>query len=123
MSSTIINMVKRMKDEEDIRLESLFASDAIADDGFSDRVLKRVRRQVWVRRLALPIAFVIGAAIAFKPLVALATILVNLVSVIPGTLGSELALIPVDFLPGTSTIVLGLIAVMAITMIGKMLED
>ena len=57
-------MVDRMKDAEDLKLESLFASDPIADGGFSTRIEKRIRRQLWVRRLALPVALIIGGSIA-----------------------------------------------------------
>ena len=123
MRSTIINMAERMKDNEDMQLESLFAPDAIADNGFSAGVMKRIRRLMWVRRLALPIAFVIGAAIAFKPLVSLVTVLAGLVSAIPVGAAAEYSLIPANLLPAGSTIMLGIMAVIAISMIGKMLED
>ncbi len=123
MKSKIINMVERMKDQEDIKLESLFASDTIADNGFSAKVLKNVRRQMWIRRLSLPIAFVIGAAIAFKPLVSLVTVLSGLAPVIPQTLGADSSLIPTNLMPGMPMIVMGMMAVMVVTMVGKMLED
>jgi hypothetical protein len=60
-------MVEKLQDAEDRVLESMFQPHAIADDGFSDRVLRRINRQIWVRRLALPVAMVVGAAIAVKP--------------------------------------------------------
>ena len=123
MKSKIINMVERMKNQEDVRLESLFASEAIVDNGFSAKVLRKVRRQMWARRLALPVAFVIGAAVAFKPLMSLVTMLAGLFSVIPENLAAESALIPVDYMPGVSTIVMGMMAVMVVTMVSKMLED
>ena len=116
-------MVERMKDQEDVRLESLFASEAIVDNGFSANVLRKVRRQMWARRLALPVAFVIGTAIAFKPLMSLVTMLAGLLSLIPENLAAESALIPAGFMPGASTIVMGMMAVMVVTMVGKMLED
>ena len=61
-------MADKFKDAEDRMLESLFASEPIADDGFSNKALRRIRRQVWIRRLSLPIAMLIGGAIAVKPL-------------------------------------------------------
>ena len=64
-------MADKIQDAEDRILESMFQSDAIADDGFSDLVLRRVRRQLWVRRLALPIAMLVGAAIALRPVLEL----------------------------------------------------
>ena len=112
-----------MKDQEDIKLESLFASEAVADAGFSDGVMKHVRRQSWIRRLALPVAFVIGGAIAVKPLAGLVAALVGLFSSIPASLSLEANLIPASMIPAGSTIVLGTIAIVAIGMIGKMLED
>ena len=48
-------MAEKLKDAEDRLLESLFASEPIADDGFSRRVVTRIRRRIWVRRLALPV--------------------------------------------------------------------
>ncbi len=123
MKSTIINMAERMKDSEDLRLESLFASDAIADNGFSNRVMKRLRRQIWVRRLALPIAFIVGAAIAFKPVVGLVSALGSLISVMPESLAAESTLIPANLVPAGSTVMLGVMAVAVVTMIGKMLEE
>ncbi|MGI9221088.1 MAG: hypothetical protein ACR2QS_08650 [Woeseiaceae bacterium] len=62
-------MVEKIQDTEDRLLDAMFQADVveIADAGFSDRVVRRIRRQMWVRRLALPIALVIGAAIAIKP--------------------------------------------------------
>jgi len=60
-------MAEKTQDAEDRIMEALFQSDVIADDGFSDQVMRRMRRQLWVRRLALPIAMLIGAAIAVRP--------------------------------------------------------
>ncbi len=116
-------MVERMKDNEDIRLESLFAFETIADNGFSAGVMKRVRRQMWIRRLALPVAFVVGGAIAIKPLAGLVTALFSLASAIPASIDVESTLAPASVLPSGSTIVLGIMAVFAVAMIGRMLEE
>jgi len=70
----IINMAEKLQDGEDRLLESMFQSDEIADDGFSDRTVRRINRQVWVRRLALPVAMVVGAAIAVRPALELLSI-------------------------------------------------
>ena len=56
MTSKIINMAEHIKDDADRMLESMFASDPVPDDGFSVRVVRKVRRRIWVRRLTLPIA-------------------------------------------------------------------
>lgn len=73
-------MVDRMKDKEDLALEALFRSEAVRDAGFSRRVMKRVRRRVWLRRLALPVALLVGGAVAFQPAVEVASALLALVS-------------------------------------------
>lgn len=83
MTSKIINMAERIKDEKDLLLESMFASEPIADNGFSVRVVRKVRRRMWLRRLTLPVASLIGALIAFKPLTQLVTLIAGLVQVIP----------------------------------------
>lgn len=54
-------------------LAAMFRSEPIADNGFSDRVVRRIRRRLWLRRITLPAAAAIGAAIALKPLATLAT--------------------------------------------------
>ena len=61
-------MVEKLKDAEDRMLESMFQTRPIADDGFSRRVVTRIRRRLWVRRLTLPVAMLIGGAIAVEPL-------------------------------------------------------
>jgi hypothetical protein len=78
-------MAEKMQDAEDRLLESLFQSEPIADDGFSGRIVGRIRRQMWVRRLALPVAMIVGAAIAIKP----ATQLLTVGSKIFGSLPTE----------------------------------
>jgi hypothetical protein len=83
LTSKIINMAERIKDEKDLLLESMFASEPIADNGFSVRVVRKVRRRMWLRRLTLPVASLIGALIAFKPLTQLVTLIAGLVQVIP----------------------------------------
>ncbi len=83
MRSIVVNMAERMKDSEDRMLEALFRSEPIADDGFSRRVLARVRRRIWVRRLALPVAAVAGAGIALPAIRDVAGVLSDLVALLP----------------------------------------
>ena len=80
MTSKIVNMAEKIKDAEDLKLESLFASDPIADDGFSDRIVRRINRGLWIRRLTLPIAALIGGLIAYKPFMALVGVLQSFAS-------------------------------------------
>ena len=90
-------MAEKMQDAQDRVLESMFASESIDDNGFSDRVMGRIRRQLWVRRLALPVAMVLGVAIAVKPATQLFAIGARLLGSLPtesmlpqSALGSQL---------------------------------
>ena len=83
MTSKIINMAEKLRDAEDRLLESMFASEPIEDDGFSRRVVRRIRTRIWVQRLALPVAMLIGGAIAIKPASQLIVAATKLLSVVP----------------------------------------
>lgn len=76
-------MVEYSKDDDDLALEALFASGPIADDGFSRKVVRRVRRRLLVRRLALPVAVSAGALIAAKPLLAVMVALKDFAALLP----------------------------------------
>lgn len=103
MKSKIINMADKIKDPTDRMLESMFRSEAIADDGFSDKVVSRVRRTIWIRRLALPVATLTGAAIAVKPAFELMAFVPRLLSLVP----AEVTSVPMSILPQLPLIVLG----------------
>lgn len=103
MTSRIINMAERIKDAEDRLLESMFESTPIADDGFSALVVRRVRRRLWLRRLALPIAAALGGAIAIKPLTYLLSIVASLSTLVP----RELIDSTISAIPQLPIIVLG----------------
>ncbi len=119
MISKIINMADRMKDAEDRLLESMFAEPPIADNGFSARVAGRVRRRLWLRRLALPVATLIGGAVAVKPLTTLVTLIAGLSTLLP----RELFEVIVDFIPQAQTVVLGAL-LLAVCLLGmRSLED
>ena len=115
-------MADRLKDEVDRTLESLFRSEPVSDDGFSAQVVSRVRQRMWIRRLALPVAFLVGAAISVKPLLQLFSTLPKLLEAVHGV---ELSLqqLPVTGLPNMSTIVWGLVLLASAAMAGKMLEE
>ena len=76
-------MADKLKDAEDQLLEALFEAAPIADDGFSERVVRRIRRQLWVRRLALPVAMVVGGAIALEPATDLMIVFSKLLTAAP----------------------------------------
>jgi len=115
-------MAERLKDAEDRALEALFRSPPIADDGFSVSVVSRVRRQIWVRRLSLPIAIAVGGLVGLKPLVDVAGAVPQLVGLIPIDM-LKIESLPVDGLPQMSTLLIGATIVMAITMAGRLLEE
>ena len=115
-------MADKLKDEEDTRLESLFRSEPVRDDGFSLRVVSRVRRKMWVRRLSLPIAFVIGIAVSAKPLIQLAGALPNLLGSVPVS-GISMENLPISSFPQTSTIIMGVMLLATVLMASRMLED
>lgn len=112
-------MVDRLRDNEDRKLESLFRSITVPDDGFSVGVMRRVNRRLWVRRLTLPVAFVLGGAIAFNPLSQLFLTLGKLLSFLPvGVSGFSL-----HGVPQISTIALGGLLALAFVIITRMLEE
>lgn len=88
-------MADRLRDNEDLALEALFRSEPIADDGFSDRVVRTVRRRIWARRIAMPGAVFIGSAIAAKPVTTLLGVLGGLAESVPGAA----AALPLESLP------------------------
>ena len=122
MTSKIINMAERRKDREDRALEALFRSEPVADDGFSVRVVSNIRRRIWVRRLTMPVAILIGGAISAGPIL-------ETIGVLPGLLtslfGTTLTLdrLPVDSLPQLSTIVIGAAVAMAMLLGSRLLEE
>lgn len=122
MESKIINMADRLKDKEDRKLEALFASEPIADNGFSARVVSRIRRQIWVRRLALPVAFVIGAAIAAQPLMELVNAVSGIFEFIPQSLASNLNTVFAAQVPQMQSILLGAMLLVAALTAGKIVN-
>jgi hypothetical protein len=112
-------MAERIKDAEDRFLESMFDSAPIADDGFSEAIVRKVRRGLWLRRLALPVATLIGGAIAVKPLAGLVTAVVSLSSLLPQELLSATAAV----IPQAPIIVLGAMLLVACLLGLRALED
>jgi hypothetical protein len=112
-------MADRLKDNEDRKLESLFRSEPVPDDGFSARVMTRLNRRLWIRRLALPTAFIAGAAIALKPLSQLIVMFSKFLTLIP----TDISGLPIESIPQASTIMLGCLLLAAMMMVAKMLED
>jgi hypothetical protein len=113
-------MADRIKDEQDRLLESMFASEPIADDGFSARIVHRVRRRMWLRRVTLPVATVIGLLVSFKPLTSLVTTLAGLVQLLPI---DKIGATSDQFIAQLPMIVLGAMLLGACMVGLRMLED
>ena len=119
MTSKIINMAERMKDAEDRLLESMFGAAPIADNGFSGQIVKRIRRKLWIRRITLPVAVLVGLLMAFRPMAAVVKSVYELLLSMPGDLVPSLE----GTLPSLQLIVTGaLILVVALVSL-SMLED
>ena len=112
-------MAEKIKDAEDRLLESMFAMDPIADSGFSKRVVERLRRRLWLRRLALPISMCIGAAIAVKPAWQLTLAVSRLLTLIP----QEVSAIPMTWIPQAQFVVIAAMLLVAGLLGMRMLED
>ena len=115
-------MAERIKDKEDLKLESMFRSEPVADDGFSVGIISQVRRRMWIRRLTMPVAIGVGVTIAAKPLLQLAGIAPNLLNTVAGGL-IGLDKISVSNMPQLSTMILGATLVMALMFASKLLEE
>lgn len=96
-------MAEKLLDAEDRLLESMFRSEPLADGGFSQKVVARIRRRLWISRLSLPIAAVVGGVMAFEPAVGLVRAMPTLMNLIP----SEAFAMPLQFMPQIQFVVLG----------------
>lgn len=112
-------MADKIKDADDQMLEALFSAEPIADDGFSEQIVRRIRRRLWVRRVTLPAAAAIGTAISLKPLSMLTTMLFGFVSSLPG----ELVAVPTDWIPPLPMIVVGAMLLVAMLLGLRLLEE
>jgi hypothetical protein len=119
LTSKIINMVEKLKDAEDRLLESMFQSESIADDGFSKRIVTKIRLRMWLRRLTLPIAMFVGGSIAIKPIAQLSVAVSKLLTVIP----LDLLEAPVAWIPQPQYVVLGAMLLVAAMLGVRLLED
>jgi hypothetical protein len=119
ISKKIIIMAERLKDKHDAKLEALFRSASIDDDGFSERVVSRVRRGIWIRRWTLPLAILIGGLIAAKPAAQLLLTMAEILTVLP----EDVRTLQVDSLPQITTFIFGGMAVGLIALFVKGLEE
>lgn len=103
MTSKIINMAERIMDDEDRLLESMFAAEPLQDSGFSEAIVRKVQRKLWLRRLILPVAASVGGVVAFEPMVALVGGLRRLSAMIP----TEIIAVGDSSIPQLPLLVLG----------------
>jgi hypothetical protein len=119
-------MVDRIKSKEELRLEAMFRSDPLPDIDFSSKVMTRVRRQIWIRRLAMPVAILLGGLIAFKPASELVMTLSKVMNMLPANLTSvsmDIPSIPVESLPQVSTYLIGGLMILVTLIFVRVLED
>lgn len=96
-------MAERLKDKEDARLEALFRTAPVEDNGFSERVVARVRRGIWIRRWTLPLAALIGALIAAKPATQLLLAMTDILAMLP----ADVRNVELESLPQLATFIFG----------------
>ena len=118
MKSKIINMAEHMKDADDRLLESLFASAPIADAGFSESIVRRIRGKLRVRRTCFATALALGGAIALKPVLSLAVFVLGLLREMPGGLPD----VSLDALPSAAMLAAGGL-LFVLTVVGLRLLD
>lgn len=100
-------------------LEALFEAAPIADDGFSATVVRRLRRRLWIRRLALPVALLVGGSIACKPLVQLSTATATLLGTLPG----EFTALPLESIPQLPILLMGAALLGVAMLTARMLQE
>ena len=63
-------MTEQNDRREDEQLAAMFRdlAPSVADDGFTDAVVRRIRRPLWLRRVVLLLALVVGGPLSIGPL-------------------------------------------------------
>lgn len=112
-------MADKIKDTDDQWLESMLKSESLSDNGFSQRVVSRLRRRLWLRRLTLPVAATIGGLVAARPLTQVADIASNLAGVLP----DQVTQVPASIMPQAPVLVMAA-ALLVVAMLGlRLLEE
>ncbi|WP_405233455.1 hypothetical protein [Lentisalinibacter salinarum] len=93
------------------------AFEPVADDGFSERVLRRVRRQGRARVVALTLAGAVGLVVAFVPLVQIASALSEFSPVL--TEGWRLSELPAQYRYIVAAALLGLASPLVIRLLER----
>lgn len=111
--------MRQTEDELERLLEREFGSalQPVADDGFSETVMRRVRRRGRVRILALTLAGAIGLALAFVPLMQVAGALNEFAPLL--TEGWRLSELPGQFRYIAAAVLLGLASPLLIRLLER----
>jgi hypothetical protein len=112
-------MAEKIKDEQDRFLESLFAAESLADDGFSAAIVAKVKRRLWLRRMLLPAAAAIGGSVAINPLAELVRAVQSAVVLVPVDLVSEITV----SIPRLPLIIAGAMLLVVCMLGAKALQD
>ena len=105
--------------DNDDWLKAAFKSEPIVDEGFSLAVMRRVRRQMFVRRWTMPVAVIIGGVIAAKP----ATELLIFVSRFIDMLPAQISAVPTDWLPQSPTFIIAGVLILVGSGLAQALQD
>jgi hypothetical protein len=112
-----------MKDAQDLKLEALFASSPIADDGFSARIEKRIRRRSLVRQFAMPVAVLLGGIVALKPMIELVSGILRFLTLSSGELGAQLSGLTASSVPSLTMIIGGSMLALAFVLLSQFLGE
>lgn len=103
-------------------IEALFRSEKILDEGFSEKTISRIRKQLLLRRLIFLLAFLAGASVAVNPLIDLINRFTNFTLSSLGNLDSNGIAVLTDT-PLPPVILMGAALLFAMTGIVKLLEQ
>ena len=115
-------MAERLKDKEDLKLESMFRSEPVRDDGFSVNVVSQIRRKIWIRRLSMPVAIALGLIVSARPILEIVSVVPELATTL---FGSSLSIdqLPVGNIPQLSTMLFGATLLMVVMLASRILEE
>lgn len=105
--------------ENDDWLKDAFKSEPIADDGFSNLVMRRVQGQVLIRRWTMPIAMLIGGVIAAKPAAELIIFASRFIEILP----TQVSALPMTWLPHGTTFAIAAVLILIGSGFAQALQD
>ncbi len=107
-------------DAQDRLLRELLSHPPLADDGFSERVVRRIRRRAILARWLLPAAWTTGALVAAGPALALLGRLTATLASVPDWLPGPLS---ASVTPALGALLSGLVSAAAVAFAVRLLED